>query len=582
SLFRQQLMTGSRTNLLQQNDGVTTSATSTSALTMQQQQRRSVSTWGIRFLLGFSVVGFMFFMRRWTPRQVSRIIKTFQTREHFEHYLPEVYKMSFDRSVERMYLTSFLASAPVGPLCVVGPDGAGKSHIVKQVISNRTMNVLVDMRQNAVISGDELLLSFVRRLGYLLPSDDMISSLFLKGDKKQSINVKEIIQGLDTIYLSLIKIKDKYKEVPLIVITNIEALPTSDNFTRFLDWCISVTDNKLANIVFLTSSQFVHFHLDAKESDIREYLHTVTVSKSHVDMRIGSAPHIDHAHAHAHATQSNTQSQSHSRALDTLINEKERLAFTQADIDMIMHYFGGQMRDIDSLVGLVQKGEPLGKVIEMFLSETTQKLGSMIDAMFQKANGASSDSDKTAIFERYLRHFKMLETLLERPYIPVTELIERVFHEQPEELEEYFKINMVYFWMRQQHTGMQLCSTDNTYEIFVSFSSPRVRHAVERIIKEHRYVLQRQSIEKFFKKTDLKDDRKELEEQRQELQEEYDKVFQRLENLVENSSSWIKFMGEERFDERRRYYLQKEDACLSKIDQVTQKLLKIEEDLDNL
>ncbi|EGG20309.1 hypothetical protein DFA_07432 [Cavenderia fasciculata] len=540
--------------------------------------KRHFTSWGMRFILGFMIVGVMFFARRWTPRQISRIIDTLKKGETVDPYLLNI-NNQIPREKEEAYLSSFLASAPVGPVCIVGPDGCGKSHILKRIVSSRKLSVIVDMRQNAVMSGDELLVSFLKSLGYLLPSSDPISSVFMKQDKKQKINVQEIIQGLETIYLSLVKIKEDYEDIPLIVINNIEALPTSENFTRFIDWCISVTDNKLANIVFLTSSQFVHFHLDSNYSFkkrrflfnipypptdvISQYLHNVFTSDGK-----------DHKFIYGGGGGSKNRS----------VLSNPVLPLAKEDVDDIIQTFGSQMRDIDAIVGLIFKGESYDYVSELFISETTQKISSLVDSMFQKANLIDNDSEKKNIFEKYQRFWKMLEILTEKPNIAASKLIEEVFHEQPEELDEYFKSNIVYYWMRQSEImpEIELSTVDRTYDIFVTFSSPRIQNAVKRVLVDHRFELQRNSIDKFFKKHDLKDEKKDLEEERTEKLQEYEKVYTRLENLIENSTQWIKYMGQEKFDERRVYFVTKEDDCLKKIDHLTLQIEKIDKELDDL
>eukprot|EP01133_Synstelium_polycarpum_P012468 gene12468-14627_t len=532
----------------------------------------------MRFIMGFAIVGVMFFARRWTPRQVKRIIGTLKAGETLLDVPTDFSKMSCHREKEEKYLSSFLESPPVGPVCIVGPDGCGKSYIVKKILSSRKMCILADMRQNAVMTGDELLVSFLKRLGYLLPSSDPISSLFMKPEKKQKINVQEIVQGLDTIYQSLLKVKEENLEVPLIVITNIEALPTSDNFTRFIDWCISVTDNKLANIVFLTSSQFVHFHLDSNysfkkrrflynipfppEDEVYRYLTQIFTPADGADGPAAAVPVADGSRLPAVTTH-----------------------LTDDEIKNILSIFGGQMRDIDAFVGLIRKGESYGYVLQLFLAETSQKIGSLIDSMYQKANSIDSDSEKKAILERYIRLWNMLEILCKRGSgVRASDLIEEVFHEQPEELDEYFKTNLIYYWMRQREImpEIELASVERTYDVFVTFSSPRIQHAVARVMADHRFVLQRLAIDKFFKKTDLKDDKKEIEEERTNLLAEYEKIYARLENLIENSEPWIKYMGREKFDERRVYFLQKEDECLHRIGTLNTQLQAIEEQLDKL
>ncbi|EGC37043.1 hypothetical protein DICPUDRAFT_30895 [Dictyostelium purpureum] len=670
------------------------------------QSQRNFGSWGFRFLMGFTIVGFMFIARRWQPRQIQRIINMFKKGSDDMDILSLtandqtfLSNISFNREKEVNYLNSFLMKPPIGPIVIAGPEGCGKSHIVRRVLSSRQMSILVDMRKNAVITDDELLLSFLGRLGYLLPSSDPISSLFLKPEKKQRVNVQEIVQGLDTVFQALVKIKETYQITPLITISNIEALPISENFTRFLDWCIAVTDNKLANIVFLTSSQFIHFHLDQK---VRNYLHLV-FSDEHSHTKIADHPIIkssteeenvkDSDENYNDTTTNNDQKQNkianynknknsqivssggHSSYLKKvttgidLINTKNWLS--NEEIENMISIFGGQMRDIDLISGLVKRGEDYHFLVDLFISESVQKLSSVIDSMYQKANASDSDTKKTQIFEKYQRFWKMLEVLSDKYIIRVSDLIQEVFDEQPEELDEYFQENIIYFWVGSiieqkilgesedpkekslnskdddnmgrinsakvaaahapnmiDENGKIIISEDSTtppptisnnkhelidnsvpinpssakptdhilitsatttsevpnstFYSLVSFSSPRIQYSVQVLSKDQRLKQQRDAIDKYFKKQDLKDEKKELEEEKAIKNVEYDKITTRLDSLVANSKEWVKFVGETDFIKRKDFLIQKEDELLTQIESLNQKIYLLEKELDDL
>ncbi|KAN0032888.1 hypothetical protein ACTFIV_006825 [Dictyostelium citrinum] len=653
--------------------------------------QRHFGSWGFRFLMGFSIVGIMFFARRWQPRQIQRIIQMFKNGSDDMDILSLTSKdqtfhsnISFNREKEVNYLNSFLSSPPLGPIVIVGPEGCGKSHIVRRVLSSRQMSILVDMRKNAVMTGDELLLSFLGRLGYLLPSSDPISSLFLKAEKKQKLNVQEIVQGLDTVFQALINIKETFNITPLITISNIEALPTSENFTRFLDWCLSVTDNKLANIVFLTSSQFVHFHLDSNQnfkkrrfvyninfptkSEVRKYLHLVfNDESSHTRM-------ADHPN---NEKRLNNELMAQNRNSNNLINLRSmggiggisgsvngNYCLTNEEIETMISIFGGQMRDIDLISGLVKRGENFHYLVDLFIAESIQKIASLVDSMYQKANASDNDTVKIQIFEKYQRFWRMLEILSEQHIVRVNDLIQEVFHEQPEEMDSYFQDNIIYFlvgtiieqqamardgsgsisgnqkqFKKQQKKDNQPLQqpidlipspsielvkveddcfvdpnnhiVDNTVPIvdertvvsdselsdsivtatqipnstfynLVCFSSPRILYAVQLLFMDHRLKLQRDAIEKFFKKKDLKDDKKELEEEKSIKQVEYEKITTRLDSLVANSKEWVKFIGDDDFVKRKDYLIKKETELLYQIEQLNEKIFKLEVELDNL
>lgn len=49
------------------------------------------------------------------------------------------------------------------------------------------------------MKGDELVVAFIQQCGYLLPSTDPLSSMLLKGDKKNKIPGQELNAALDLI-----------------------------------------------------------------------------------------------------------------------------------------------------------------------------------------------------------------------------------------------------------------------------------------------------------------------------------------------------------------------------------------------
>jgi len=65
-------------------------------------------------------------------------------------------------------------SDPSGPLLLTGPDGSGKSGLLKQVLTNRRNTLYLDLREKPVLDGNELLATFVERTGYLMRPQELL------------------------------------------------------------------------------------------------------------------------------------------------------------------------------------------------------------------------------------------------------------------------------------------------------------------------------------------------------------------------------------------------------------------------
>lgn len=82
-----------------------------------------------------------------------------------------------DRPERLAFLQSCIEGTPSGPLVVTGPEGSGKSSLLRQAIANRPLCWFLNLREIPVTTGDQLFETFVTRAGYLPPPDELLGQV---------------------------------------------------------------------------------------------------------------------------------------------------------------------------------------------------------------------------------------------------------------------------------------------------------------------------------------------------------------------------------------------------------------------
>ena len=106
------------------------------------------------------------------------------------------------------FLQSHVAAEPTAPLVVTGPEGAGKTGIIKQVLLNRPNTLYLDLRQHPVSSGQELQRSVVTAAGYLLPPSELVARVVFRGGAAGKSQRSDLARGLGTVASVLEAMRD--------------------------------------------------------------------------------------------------------------------------------------------------------------------------------------------------------------------------------------------------------------------------------------------------------------------------------------------------------------------------------------
>jgi hypothetical protein len=166
--------------------------------------------------------------RRSAPKQKKYIKKKFLRCPIFTAASP----LNLPRITEENMLSQYFSSPPSGPIVITGPDGSGKTTILKRVMSGRSMTVYLDLRQNPVTSEDEFMFQFVESTGYLLPSTDLFYRWLLreKAPKENKISRVEVDRALLSVQNMLFDEKKNgwNNGYPLICISGMESLDRAE------------------------------------------------------------------------------------------------------------------------------------------------------------------------------------------------------------------------------------------------------------------------------------------------------------------------------------------------------------------
>lgn len=170
------------------------------------------------------------------------------------------------RPNKRDFLLDQFNSDPGGPLCVTGPAGSGKSSLIKEALSGRPHVVYLNLRSTPAASGEALCAAFVTQAGYLLPPNELLGRAIFSSQAvaAQQIAAVELDKGLRFITEVLREEKEEkgwtantpggLRVVPPVIcideINEASQLLEDPAFWRLVDWATSISDNRLAHVVF--------------------------------------------------------------------------------------------------------------------------------------------------------------------------------------------------------------------------------------------------------------------------------------------------------------------------------------------
>lgn len=436
----------------------------------------------------FAYIGFQVF-NRLPFRQRGYIRKNLRKAVAFEGALTEQEQLWLQRPNKVDFLVSHLQGIPNGPLVVTGPEGSGKTGLLRQVLSRRPNTIYVDMREHPVTSGHEFIEVFTRECGYLLPPNELLGRAIFT---QAATLAKETDKALDSIVQVLKQLKhdgvwgDHPPTICVDEITrsmstatkggNSRAPLTEDkNFQIFLDWCIFLTSSRLAHVV-LSCTPDIADEIDARASFavrrqklhidyprnasvkaffsdvVNDYLQQISPIADDGEEREGKwkTPYEDAAtelEEQAEQRAKGPEPSPMKKAVENIPVKNPPRPLSTAEIDTIINSIGGHLNDIDVLIGQISQGQPWQEAIQRLLADSVQQVENLLEGLYCCGDQRDSDHDAflfqtppesvyhnawdlslqvTHKYKCFLRCFAMIELLSKRKWVHRQELANQV------------------------------------------------------------------------------------------------------------------------------------------------------------
>ncbi|KAL6072902.1 hypothetical protein QOT17_005164 [Balamuthia mandrillaris] len=582
-------------------------STSTSTATPPKPTRDFVlSPWAWRYIIGgaigLSYVAFHFIVRSMRAQRqymYRKMLAPLQLPTSINNY------PVLDRPKETALLATHLNNPPAGPCLLVGPEGSGKTPILERVINGRKMVIFLDLHRNPVISGEEVVNLFARNTGYLFPPTQFLSRIFLRDDAGKNLlspdEVNKVLRCFEGV-LAKEKAKGWTNGIPLLCINGFHYFGSSNDLNlrhkniyeedkdllKFMDWCLYLTDNKLCHVVFVTSFAFWRSELDThagfrSRREILEYGYSSTpVVKNYLQEKV-----------------------------NTRIKELgRRVPLSEDDIRMLATCVGGQVKDLDTAISGIFRGFTVPQVIGHMVTDSLQYVETALESILLSAStsklsigssfptgGIDTETlaNKIAVFQKYLRFWKLMEVFSSRTNVSRRDLIRHVFQEHVHELELYESANLVAYSHRKRkhqerkeqpptpttaadgsggadgkamekdgeatatpkHVSAKsevaaLLTSEELPELMVTAGSPRLHIAFQVLLQDPRMAAQKRWIELQVKKHQQKEKKERLMEQRSQLMEERKELVKETEIMLHYSEQWLQLFGEAHTVEKKQ------------------------------
>lgn len=368
-----------------------------------------------------SVIYLSFRWWRHHPRQQKRAItRSFaaETEIHIDTSVPQLI-----RTAEANFLKRWFDSPPTGPIVLAGPVGAGRSYLIKSVLSDRKMTIYVDFRREPVVTGEEHIAGIVAAAGYVIPQATEIMRMFTREEqRKTKITPQEADRALACILEALQDCKQKrwVDGIPLICLDDVSILgvkgaqgPELDMFwMKFLDWCAYVSDAKLAHVVFVPSESF--------EPHSPVYDHPVFRTKR--ILLFVDYPSTERVRKYVRAFV-NEQCPN----LDSVPNLGHM-------VDWIVNCIGGKMDDLMQLLGALRRGDKYGAVLRRMITDAVSTVEERLEQVLAEAH---HNKDKEEVYKKYLRLWAAMEMLRDHEVVNRRDIVRHIFKEHTTELKQY-------------------------------------------------------------------------------------------------------------------------------------------------
>ncbi|KNC52238.1 uncharacterized protein AMSG_01067 [Thecamonas trahens ATCC 50062] len=336
---------------------------------------------------------------------------------------------------EKGLLRSILRQEPSGPVVVTGASGSGKSAMVREVLNDRPWTMYINLYQDPVGGSTDFLTRFVRACGYYYPPIELVALGILRQQitehdaEKALAYTTMVLQQQRSLRNAMGNVVDGPMGVPFPVfcLDQMHDVPVprpgaseadlarAAAFRKFVDWCVYVTDAKLAHVVFVTRPGLItamdrHLALRFRREQVYMALMSDGMTKAYFRFQVNA--------------------------------ELKRVGLptlSEATIARVVATLGGNLKDIEHFLSAVLRGRPWKSVLRSMVRDSTFSLEIEMDDMLREAADERGSKDMREGFKKFLRFWALLKYMAEsrRTHVPRRELISAVFLQASHELEDY-------------------------------------------------------------------------------------------------------------------------------------------------
>uniref|UniRef100_A0A7S2RIP1 ATPase domain-containing protein n=1 Tax=Mucochytrium quahogii TaxID=96639 RepID=A0A7S2RIP1_9STRA len=380
------------------------------------------------------------------------------------------FQVKVDRELELGVLRHHLLNSKPKMGFVTGPESCGKSWLVLETLRDVDNVLKVDLHKEQVSVGSagasELLDHLVRRSGYYYPTS-ILSDLGLisarpSGETRQGTNPlgnprREVELALNYLEHAFKQLKEESGQNPCIFIDELHSLRgnalKSNDFVRFLQWAMHITDAGLANVIFVGDESTL-YQLDQEHQALRQ-------RRAHfpIDYPIVKPDLIKVA----------------LRQVDD-----GKIFDGAAEAKLLCESFGGQLRDMEKAIGFADNGQALQSTVSRMITETSHFVqNGCLEPILEGLTDTSDVRSLQEIYKRYMRCWKMICLFSESDEQKILHdrLVYEVFEEYGHEIDEYVEKGILrYCW--------PLLGSDKAHEITLKPLSPRFACAFRQLVNK--------------------------------------------------------------------------------------------------
>lgn len=352
-----------------------------------------------------------------------------------------------ERKSEEAFLKRWFNSPPNGPIVLAGPVGAGRSYLIKSVLSDRKMTIYVDYRAQPVVSGEEHIAGFVAAAGYVIPQATEIMRMFTREEqRKTKITPQEADRALAVILQALqdCKASKWYDGVPLICLDDFSvtgvrspsgALELDPFWQKFLDWCVYVSDAKLAHVVFVPAHSFEPHHVLYDHPIFRTKRVLLFVDYPSLDkvrhyvknFVVDYCTYGENGNGKVLGLEAGNSNQ----PLDPYLNEP----YLNHMVGWITNCLGGQLDDLMHILGGLRRGDKYGAVLRRMITDAVSTLEERLEFVLSEAHNPTTSKEE--VYKKYLRLWSAMEMLRDNEVVNRRDIVRHVFKEHTVELKQY-------------------------------------------------------------------------------------------------------------------------------------------------